>query len=169
MANLTGRAVGEIISAAADLSASYDNLLLCDGSEVAIATYGTLNTALGGKYNAGDEAGGNFRLPNLVSRFPRGASSLGVDQAANQSGSDTVTLSEANLPEHSHDLVGIDDDGLVNDAGANGLANAASGTPYLSGTPDTSMASGSISSTGSGTAVNIQPASTHLLYFIVTE
>lgn len=49
--------------------------LACDGAAVLRATYPALFNAIGTRYNAGTEAGTEFRLPNLADDFVRGASS----------------------------------------------------------------------------------------------
>jgi len=51
--------------------------LLCDGAAVSRTTYANLFATLGTSYGAGDGAT-TFNLPNLVSKFPRGASTSGA-------------------------------------------------------------------------------------------
>jgi len=69
--------------------------LLCDGASVATATYPDLHTAIGYVYGG---AGANFNLPNLVDRFVRGQST----QTAATGGADSLTLSTAQMPTHTH-------------------------------------------------------------------
>jgi microcystin-dependent protein len=69
--------------------------LLCDGSSIATATYPDLHTAIGYVYGG---AGANFNLPNLVNRFVRGQST----QTAATGGADDLTLTEAQMPTHTH-------------------------------------------------------------------
>jgi len=64
-------------------------------------TYPDLFTAIGYVYGG---AGANFNLPNLVDRFVRGQST----QTAATGGADSLTLSTAQMPQHTH---------VVNDAG----------------------------------------------------
>jgi len=86
--------------------------LLCDGASVATATYGDLHTAIGYVYGG---AGANFNLPNLVNRFVRGQST----QTAATGGADSLTLSTAQMPTHTH---------TINDSGhAHGLKLFSSG------------------------------------------
>jgi len=75
--------------------------LLCDGASVATATYADLHTAIGYVYGG---AGANFNLPNLVDRFVRGQAT----QTAATGGADSLTLTEAQMPTHTH---------VVNDGG----------------------------------------------------
>ena len=69
--------------------------LLCDGSSVATATYPDLFTALGYAYGG---AGANFNLPDLVAKFPKGSAT----QTATTGGANSVTLSTAQMPSHTH-------------------------------------------------------------------
>lgn len=54
--------------------------LLCDGSEVAIADYEDLYTAIGNTF--GTASAGNFKLPNLIGKFAQGAATAGTEKAA---------------------------------------------------------------------------------------
>lgn len=80
--------------------------LLCDGSAVSRTTYADLFTAISTTYGSGDGST-TFNVPDLRGRVP-----VGVDGAAgrlsandalgNTSGSETHTLTEAQLPSHHH-------------------------------------------------------------------
>ena len=73
--------------------------LLCDGSAVSRDTYSALFTAIGTVYGAGDGSS-TFNLPNLSGRVV-----LGVSQShalGTTGGESTHTLTEQELPEHSH-------------------------------------------------------------------
>lgn len=50
--------------------------LLCDGSTVSRSTYSNLYAVLGTKYGAGDGTT-TFTIPNLIDRYPKGASTAG--------------------------------------------------------------------------------------------
>ena len=88
--------------------------LLADGSEVAQATYPDLFSAIQTFYNSPPVAVGNFRLPNLTGRFPRGASSApGVNSPAGADTHDHTSLAHTHaitanhthtLPTHQHTL-----------------------------------------------------------------
>lgn len=80
------------------IPASY---LLCDGSAVSRTTYATLFDVIGTTFGAGDGSS-TFNLPDLSGRVP-----LGVSQAhalGSTGGSETVTLTESELPSHVHEV-----------------------------------------------------------------
>lgn len=53
-----------------------DGYLLCDGSTVSRSTYSNLYAVLGTKYGAGDGTT-TFSIPDLIDRYPKGASTAG--------------------------------------------------------------------------------------------
>lgn len=72
--------------------------LACDGSSQSIATYPTLFQLLGTAY--GGDGVSTFNLPDLRGRVP-----IGVDHftpRGQQSGTETVTLTNQHLPQHTH-------------------------------------------------------------------
>lgn len=75
--------------------------LLCDGSAVSRTTYATLYAVIGDTFGAGDGSS-TFNVPDLSGRVP-----LGVSQAhalGTTGGSETVTLTESELPAHVHQV-----------------------------------------------------------------
>ena len=73
--------------------------LLCDGSAVSRTTYSALFAVIGTTYGAGDGST-TFNIPDLSGRVVIGSSqshALGTT-----GGSETVTLTADQLPEHSH-------------------------------------------------------------------
>lgn len=74
-----------------------ENYLLCDGSFISIAEYPDLYAVIGETYGAGS---GVVALPDLTARFPLGVS--GSHELASTGGAETVTLTEAEMPEHEH-------------------------------------------------------------------
>lgn len=73
--------------------------LLCDGSAVSRSDYTTLFEVIGTTFGSGDGET-TFNLPDLSGRVP-----LGVSQAhtlGSTGGSETVTLTESELPAHVH-------------------------------------------------------------------
>lgn len=75
--------------------------LLCDGAAVSRTTYATLYAVIGDTFGAGDGET-TFNLPDLSGRVPLGVSmshALGTT-----GGSETVTLTESELPAHTHEV-----------------------------------------------------------------
>lgn len=143
--------------------------LLCDGASVATATYTALHTAIGYVYGG---AGANFNLPNLVNRFVRGQST----QTAATGGADSLTLSTAQMPSHTH-TASVSDGGHthgVNVYSAGGIAARVVGwgTGGVSATPSTQSATTGISvtnsTTGSSSSFDNRPAYLELMYIIKT-
>jgi microcystin-dependent protein len=81
--------------------------LLCDGSAVSRTTYASLFTVLSTTYGAGNGST-TFNLPNLKGRVPVGLDSgqTEFDALAEIGGAKTVTLTEAQIPSHTHVLSG---------------------------------------------------------------
>lgn len=75
--------------------------LLCDGAAVSRSTYATLFGVIGTKFGAGDGSS-TFNLPDLGGRVPLGVSSTHL--LGTTGGSETVTLTEAELPAHVHEV-----------------------------------------------------------------
>jgi microcystin-dependent protein len=78
--------------------------LLCDGSAVSRTTYGTLFTAIGVAYGAGDGST-TFNLPDLRGRAPIGAgtgSGLTARALAAKMGEEAHPLTTAELAAHAH-------------------------------------------------------------------
>ena len=78
--------------------------LLCDGSYVDEAEYPELFEAIGWNFQSNPPTG-TFRLPDLRSRMPLGAGQgayLSEWFLGTMAGGETITLTEQNLPAHSH-------------------------------------------------------------------
>ena len=78
-----------------------ENYLFCDGSAVSRTTYATLFGVIGTTFGAGDGSS-TFNVPDLSGRVP-----LGVSQShalGTTGGSETVTLTESELPAHVHEV-----------------------------------------------------------------
>jgi microcystin-dependent protein len=79
--------------------------LLCDGASYTTVTYPELFSAIGTTYNLPGDPGGTFRLPNLVGRVVVAAGSgtgLTPRTVGELIGSETATLTIANIPSHNH-------------------------------------------------------------------
>lgn len=91
------------------------DFLLCDGAAKSRSTYAALFQIIGTTFGAGD-GGTTFNVPNLVERFPYGASS---GQLGWNGGS-----ADSTLPSHSHTAstsTWINDPGHNHGAGSHGI------------------------------------------------
>lgn len=75
--------------------------LLCDGTAVSRTVYATLYAVIGDTFGAGDGET-TFNLPDLSGRVPLGVSMSHA--LGSTGGSETVTLIEAELPAHVHEV-----------------------------------------------------------------
>lgn len=75
--------------------------LEANGAVVSRTTYSELFDAIGTKYGAGDGSS-TFGLPNLNGKHLKGTTSTST--VGNTTGSDTITLTTAQLPSHSHSI-----------------------------------------------------------------
>lgn len=75
--------------------------LFCDGSAVSRSTYATLFAVIGTTYGAGDGST-TFNVPDISGRVVIGPSSTHL--LGSTGGSETVTLLEAELPAHAHEV-----------------------------------------------------------------
>lgn len=92
-ADIVGRVVWRVVGGAPT------GWLIANGQQVT-TDHPVLRAALLAASSPHGTASGNPLLPNLVGRFPRGATTPG-----GTGGADTVTLTIAQMPEHSHSLI----------------------------------------------------------------
>ena len=78
-----------------------EGYLFCDGSAVSRTTYATLFGVIGTTFGAGDGST-TFNVPDLGGRVPLGVSSTHL--LGSTGGSETVTLTESELPSHVHEV-----------------------------------------------------------------
>lgn len=143
--------------------------LLCDGASVAAATYPDLFTALGYTYGG---AGANFNLPNLVDVFVRGQST----QTAATGGADSLILSTAEMPTHTHTASVTDPGHTHTTTGVNADSNTGkqkwSGNQFNGYYPNTGSATTGISVTnadaGSSSGFDNRPAFLEMQYIVKT-
>jgi microcystin-dependent protein len=125
--------------------------LLCDGTAVSRTTYSALYAVVGTTYGSGDGST-TFNVPNLKGKVAvgRDSSQSEFDALGETSGEKTVTLTEAQMPSHTHSL----SPGQVVGTGWTGGSTGNAYSP-LGNNPQYNT---SISSTGSGEAHNnLQP------------
>lgn len=119
-----------------------DGWLLCDGSVVTISQYGILFDSIGYNFRdpgtLADNGENSFALPDMRGRMPMGldnmagnsanrVTSTNADVLGNSDGSETKDIGKRHLPEHTHDMRGLNDEG--NKAGQYYGIKVASGTP----------------------------------------
>ena len=149
--------------------------LVCDGTAVSRSTYSTLFGIIGETYGVGDGSS-TFNLPNLEGRFPMGAT---TPKPVGTTGGGTATLTEANLPAHTHstDTSATISIPTQRANGASGsettqrLQRADSGVSSPNNQDNEYSVTGLAStsgSTGSGTAFDVTPAFIALKYIIKT-
>lgn len=152
----------------------YDSIpsgwLLCDGSEINRTTYADLFSAIGIQF--GSTSGSTFTLPLFQNIFPRSPASSTSCGATG--GSDTVSLSVAELASHSH-TASVTDGGHTHTFTTNAFQlHGGSGANYVggSGSSTTNSATTGVtvanSSTGSGSAHENKPAFLEVLFIIKT-
>lgn len=132
----------------------------CNGQLLSISTYTALFALLGTTY--GGNGTTNFALPDLRGRAPIGMGSgpgLTPRVQGEVSGSESTTLTIANLPSHTHTL--NVKAGVGSQAAPGGNILAASdqrNSQYSSVAADTTMSASAIGNSGSGVAfTNMQP------------
>jgi microcystin-dependent protein len=134
--------------------------LLCDGTAVSRTTYAALFAVIGTEYGTGDGST-TFTLPDLKGRAPvgygAGSGLTNRNDLGAKFGTETQTLTEANLPSHDH-TIGWQSDGTNDhdhalDSGTvTRVAGPSDGGSSGTGTINSGLA-------GSGTAHNnLQPS-----------
>ena len=131
-----------------------DSWLVCNGQAVSRATYPILFERYGTAWGVGDGST-TFNLPNFQDRLPIGAgANASIGQ---QAGSGTATLSQSNLPSHTHTMsinkINVDNE----QTGTDGIVLATEGSNSTTKTTE---------STGSGNAFSIIPP-VNGVYFII--
>ena len=130
----------------------------CSGQLLPISQYDTLFNLIGTTY--GGDGQNTFALPDLQGRVPihQGTARSGTPYVIGQSGgSETVTLTTAQLPSHRHAFVG----GAVGATAPAGhsLASPQKDTLYTSGAPTGQLATGAnVSAGGSQPHDNMMPS-----------
>lgn len=74
--------------------------LFCNGSSYNTSTFNELFNVIGYSYGGG---GSSFNVPDFTQRFPRGGNDTNTSRG-NTGGQASFTLSEENIPRHSHNV-----------------------------------------------------------------
>ncbi len=131
-----------------------DSWLVCNGQAVSRATYPILYERYGTTWGVGDGST-TFNLPNFQDRLPIGAgANAGLGQ---QAGSGTATLSQSNLPEHTHTMSINKINTAGEESGTDGIVLATEGSNSTTKTTE---------STGSGNAFSIIPPVNGVFFII---
>jgi microcystin-dependent protein len=166
--------------------------LLCNGAAINRAVYADLFAIMGTKFGAGDGST-TFNLPNMSQRFPMGAG--GANTPGVTGGTNSVTITEANLPAHTHPI-GHDhgtfdtassgahthtyathtsnEDGINNAVKRDGAGPGSNGYTAISATGahthpiDVPVYEGNSGSTGSGAPMSIAPAYVAINFIVKT-
>jgi microcystin-dependent protein len=163
------RMIGEIIAFAGTVSPK-PNWLLCNGAEVAQATYPDLYAVIGDTYGAASV--GNFLLPDLRGRSLSGFGSgpgLNPIDVGQRYGEQSHILSTDEIPAHNHA-----DTGHQHTTGnsATGVAVTPGELPVLVPNPIpalTGSASANITNTGGGSGHNTIGPRLGIMYLIVAK
>lgn len=153
-----------------------ENWVLADGRSLSIQQYPALYALIGVTY--GGDGKTTFNVPDLRSRLPLGAgkspSNSGHTYALGEKGgAESVALSEATLPIHSHPLAATTDDANQLSPAGHYLAdtpdNLPNYIPYAATATTRVLADGSITAAGGGQPHgNIMP-SRGVTYIIATN
>lgn len=132
---------------------------LADGQILSISSNSALFSIFGTTY--GGDGRTTFALPDLRGRAPIHAGTgpgLSPRRLGSRGGSETNTLSIAQLPAHSHALNATTDRANTSNPTGTLLGNTGRDDIYVSAAPGTALSSASISATGGGSSVNnMQP------------
>ena len=132
----------------------------CEGQLLSIASYSALFSLLGTTYGGDGET--TFGLPDLRGRIPMGPGTgpgLSTKTLGQKSGTETNTLSVAQMPAHNHTINAVSTDGNKSSP----MENLPAGTKlldpeYSNASATTTMNSNMVANKGGGQSVNnMQP------------
>lgn len=127
----------------------------CDGRLMQInqnqALFSLIGTTFGGNGTT------SFGLPNLQGRVPMHPGGS-IRQQGTTGGTETVTLTQVEMPQHSHAVAAASATGGTNQPADHVFAGAEGATTYSGPSNLVQMAQGSVSDNGGGQAhTNLQP------------
>lgn len=145
----------------------------CDGQIMSISQYTALFSILGTTYGGNGQT--TFALPDLRGRFAlhSGGSQgpgLTMRTLGEKSGSEMVTLTQNNLPAHTHQVRAVSTDGNQNSPTNNLPADTKLlDKEYSNATANSTMSSSMIAPTGGNQPFTIMPPYTSVNYIICLE
>jgi microcystin-dependent protein len=131
------------------------NWAFCQGQTISISQNTALFSLLGTNYGGNGQT--TFQLPNLAGRTAVGTgtgpglSNIPLGQMA---GTETVTLSAAQMPAHTHTLNANSNTGTTGNP--NGAILAAAANTYISGAPNVTMSPQAVGVSGNSQPVPIR-------------
>jgi microcystin-dependent protein len=127
----------------------------CNGQMLPISEYEVLFNLIGTTY--GGDGQSTFALPNLQGRVPVHQGSGFTPGTV--AGAESVTLTQNQLPLHSHGFTASTNPGAQTNPVGNTVATIVAGSAYLEGTATTALAPASITSAPGGNQphTNMQP------------
>jgi microcystin-dependent protein len=142
----------------------------CNGQLLSISQNTALFSLLGTTYGGNGQT--TFALPDLRGRMPMHAgqgAGLTNREQGESAGSQTATLTVAQLPAHTHGLQGVNTEANAFSPTGNLPATKQRVTMYAAGPPDTTMSPQAIAPTGSSQPLAIMPPYLVLRCIIATE
>jgi microcystin-dependent protein len=131
----------------------------CDGALISISENETLFNLIGTTYGGDGES--TFAVPDLRGRIPihQGTGpGLAARTLAEFGGVESVTLTQTQIPAHSHPLLASSGTGNLISPGGAVLANSEGALPYLEDAPTLNMHPGAITPSGGNQPhTNVQP------------
>jgi microcystin-dependent protein len=127
----------------------------CNGQLLPISEFEVLFQLIGTTY--GGDGQSTFALPDLRGRVPvHQGSNFPLGQLA---GAETVTLTQNQVPVHSHAFTGSTNPGAQTNPAGNAVAKIVGGSAYTEGAASAALASASITPTPGGNQphTNMQP------------
>lgn len=128
----------------------------CNGALLPISEYDTLFNLIGTTY--GGDGQTTFALPDLRGRAPVHTTSTSFP-LGQVGGTETVTLTQNQMPMHSHPFSGSTNPGGQANPPGNAVATITAGSAYVQGAASTALASASITPAPGGNQphTNMQP------------
>lgn len=104
--------IGTLVQTPMDVGLDGGEWVLCDGRAISRSTYAALFAKVGTTFGVGDGSE-TFNVPDIRHKFLLGSGTYAVSTTG---GADTVTLTEAQIPSHTHSVVveghSTDDNGV---------------------------------------------------------